>query len=153
LPALRDWQDESLSGAINPAPDQPTESGEAPAKPREVAAARKTPPRRVAKKTADKPKPSEPALTADAPLALMPRPAPVKVARKSLSLGAAPQPPVGENCDLRDILASAADGQDEHFDAMRNVLDQTASPTGAVRKAIDELTSLHASFGEEKTES
>lgn len=67
--------------------------------------------------------------------------------RKPLSLGEAPQAPAGESCDVRDILASAAEAQHDDFEAMRGVLGTAAKSREAVRNATEELAFLHASFG------
>ena len=79
-----------------------------------------------------------------APLTLVSRSTPPQP-RKTLSLGAAPAAPPGENCDVRDILASAVTGQDESFAVMMSVL--RAAPDTKVHQAIETLTSLHRSFG------
>ena len=50
---------------------------------------------------------------------------------------------------MLDILASAATGQDENFSAMMRVL--RTAPTTKVQNAIETLTSLHESFGEDET--
>jgi type IV secretion system protein VirD4 len=151
LPTLDDWQDESLGGAINPAPDAPKENAATSAS-EEPAPARRAPARRAPKKKAERPKPPEPAPQPAPPLALATRAAPLRAPRKDLSLGEAPPAPPGESCDVRDILGSAAAGQDEDFELMRGVLDVASNSTVKVRKALDELTSLHASFGEPKSE-
>ncbi len=66
-PALRDWQDESLGGAINPAPDQPKETGEVAVAPAAVDTpiTRKAPARRPAKKKAESSKPAKAPLISD----------------------------------------------------------------------------------------
>ncbi len=70
------------------------------------------------------------------------------MARKSLSLGTAPPAPAGENCDVRDILASVASGQDEDFATMINVLDTAPATGGKARQAVEALTFLHQAFGD-----
>ena len=144
LPTLREWQDESLSGAINPA-EPPTEAA-TPLATTPARARKATAPRRSAKSTATKPKPSEPPQEL-APLTLSSRhPALQTSPRKTLSLGATPPAPPGENCDVRDILASAASNQDEDFVTMTSVLGQTSS--SEIREATEVLATLHRSFGD-----
>ncbi len=151
LPALRDWQDESLGGAINPAPDQPKEAGDAAAAPAaiETPTTRKVPARRPGKKKAESTKPPKVTPTSDAPLTLIARSEPQKPARKALSLGAAPAAPAGESCDVRGMLASVASSQDEEFGAMMDVLG-TASESARVRQAGEALASLHQLFGDDE---
>ena len=153
LPGLRDWQDEPLGGAINPAPDQPKESGEGAAVPLRVEepspALRKASTKRLPRKRSDKAQSTDADILPAAPLTLVARPAASKSTRRSLSLGAAP-PPAGENCDLRDILASAALGQDESFAAMINVLDTTHTRDSKVQQAVKALGALHTSFGDDE---
>jgi len=154
LPKLRAWRDEALQGAINPAPEPPQAPAVAPPPVTTPAAAASAPPRKVpaprrAKAATTKAKAS-PASPEPAPLTLVSRPAPAQPQpRKSLSLGSAPPIPPGENCDLRDILASASTGQDENFAAMMRVLG--TAPETKVHDAIETLTSLHESFGEDET--
>jgi type IV secretion system protein VirD4 len=154
LPALGDWQDEPLGGAINPAPDQRKESTEGAAAPPRVEepspALRKASTKRPPKKRTDKARSADANRSLVAPLTLVARPATSKSARRSLSLGAAPRAPAGENCDLRDVLASAAMGQDESFAAMINVLDTAHTHDSKVQQAIKSLGSLHASFGDDE---
>ncbi|MDX3804938.1 MAG: type IV secretory system conjugative DNA transfer family protein [Bosea sp. (in: a-proteobacteria)] len=154
LPKLRTWQDEALEGAINPAPEPPqTPAGASPPVITAPPAATSTTPRKAPsprrpKATASKTK-TPAASPAPAPLTLVSRPAPAPPPappRKTLSLGAAPAAPPGENCDVRDILSSAAAGQDENFAAMMSVLRD--APDTKVHQAIKALTSLHRSFGE-----
>lgn len=147
LPKLRAWQDEALRGAINPAPEAPQAAPEAPP-PIITPAAASAPARKAAfprrpkaATTKAKASPPPPEL---APLTLVSRSTPPQP-RKTLSLGAAPAAPPGENCDVRDILASAVTGQDESFAVMMSVL--RAAPDTKVHQAIETLTSLHRSFG------
>ena len=86
------------------------------------------------------------------PLTLAPRrpgaPPPKLEPRKTLSLGAQPAAPPGESCDVREILAAAAEEQDEGFNAMAAVLRAEQGPK--VRQAVDTLDALHRSFGDDK---
>jgi type IV secretion system protein VirD4 len=66
---------------------------------------------------------------------------------RTISLGAAPTPPTGENCDVREILAAATDGQDDEFDSMMKVLRAESTPK--VRAAAEALRSLNQSFGDD----
>jgi type IV secretion system protein VirD4 len=145
LPKLRAWQDEPLSGAINPAPDQ-QESQEAPP----AAAAsrtRKPPARRQSQRGPTKAKATPEDV---APLALTPRqppaPPPKPQTRKALSLGAQPPPTPGESCDVREILAAAAAEQDAGFNAMMGELREESSLN--VRQAVETLNALNRSFGD-----
>ncbi|MBR1040683.1 type IV secretory system conjugative DNA transfer family protein [Bradyrhizobium viridifuturi] len=148
LPKLRAWQDEALRGAINPAPEAPQAAPEAPPPIITPAAAsgpaRKAPSPRRPKVATTKAKASASPPPEPAPLTLVSRSAPPQP-RKTLSLGAAPAAPPGENCDVRDILASAVTGQDESFAVMMSVL--RAAPDTKVHQAIETLASLHRSFG------
>ena len=150
LPALRDWQDETLGGAINPALDQPNEAAEVVAAPAAIKTptTRKAPVRLPPRKTAESTKPSKITPISAAPLTLIARPELQKPARKALSLGGAPPAPAGESCDVRHILASAQAGQNEDFDAMIDIF--RGPPEQKVQKAVDALNALHRSFGEEK---
>jgi len=49
---------------------------------------------------------------------------------------------------VRDILSSAAAGQDENFAAMMSVLRTV--PDTKIDQAMETLNSLHASFGEDE---
>jgi type IV secretion system protein VirD4 len=151
LPTLHDWQDESLGGAINPAPDQPKETGEIAAAPAaiETPTMRKAPARRPAKKKVENSKPSKLPSTSDIPLKLIARSEPQKPVRKALSLGEAPPAPGGESCDVREMLASVATNQDEAFGAMIGVLG-TVPESARVRQASEMLVSLHQSFGDDE---
>jgi type IV secretion system protein VirD4 len=86
-----------------------------------------------------------------APLALKPRlpaaPPPEPKPCKTLSLGEQPSAPSGESCDVREILAAAAQEQDHGFDAMKAVLREASDPK--VRQAIETLGALHSSFGDD----
>jgi type IV secretion system protein VirD4 len=149
LPALRDWQDESLSGAINPAPDQAKEPAEATPATTEMNSPtpRKTRSRRPPKSVPNKATAAERPPVPVAPLSLVARRSAAKPEPKSLSLGAPPPAPPGEGCDVRDILKSAETRQDEDFSAMMNVLD--ISSDAKMREAADTLASLHRSFGDD----
>ncbi|GEC15452.1 type IV secretory system conjugative DNA transfer family protein [Nitrobacter winogradskyi] len=150
LPKLRTWQDEVLSGAINPAPGPLKEAVE----PADAVAIPKAPPgqkqaqRRSSRKKAEQVKSVPPVPPRDSPFTLIARPAAPKAAQKSLSLGAAPPTPAGESCDIRDIMASVASGQDDDFGAMMNVLG--AAPKTKVRLAVETLACLHHSFGDDR---
>jgi type IV secretion system protein VirD4 len=149
-PTLRVWQDEPLGGAINPVPDLPKEAAEhadAVFTPKAPPVQKQTQQRSSGKK-AEPVKSVAPAPQQDTPLTLIPRTGAPKMARKSLSLGTAPPAPAGENCDVRDILASVASGQDEDFATMINVLDTAPATGGKARQAVEALTFLHQAFGD-----
>jgi hypothetical protein len=48
---------------------------------------------------------------------------------------------------VREILAAAAEEQDEGFDAMKAVLREASDPK--VRQAFETLGTLHSSFGDD----
>jgi len=151
LPKLRIWQDEALGGAINPA-SQLLESPElsmsaTPTRRRKSAA-------RSVKTTTAKAKPAARSQEPPVPLTLAPsRAVPLpSQPRKPLSLGAQPPAPPGENCDVRDILASAAAKQDEDFVAMASALTAGQAPSSEIGEAIDVLSTLHLTFGDNQTE-
>ena len=148
LPALRNWRDEPLGGAINPTAELPKEPADAAATASaEQLTPRKPSARQASKKKAGKTKPPEPTPVPNAPLKLIARPATPKPPRRALSLGAAPPAPAGESCDVRDMLASVATDQDEGFAAMMTVLEATQETK--VREAAETLASLHQSFGDD----
>ncbi|GLK73726.1 type IV secretory system conjugative DNA transfer family protein [Ancylobacter dichloromethanicus] len=151
LPMLREWQDETLGGAINPAPDHSKEALEVPATPttNETPRPRKAPGRRTIKTKAEATKPPKASVAAEAPLTLMARTEPKTPVRKALSLGVAPAAPAGESCDVRDMLASVASSQDEEFGAVMEVLGK-APNSARVRQAGEALASLHQSFGDDE---
>lgn len=150
LPKLQPWQDEALGGAISPAAGEIAATGEEPSEktrltPRKTAA-RRTPAPKVRKARAERTQDKD--ATSTPPLVLAPHPAGSKPVRKTLALGDAPTP-VGENCDLRDILASAEEGQDEAFDAMMGVIKSDQAEGGPLAEATKTLEGLHRSFGDE----
>ncbi|MBY3060381.1 type IV secretory system conjugative DNA transfer family protein [Rhizobium leguminosarum] len=156
LPRLKEWQDEALSGAIAPRvePESPEVEGVASAKPETE---KGSPAPRRPRKSPVRRKPDAPAPVEQAPappdrenpkpLELPPRRAVPRQTGKTLSLGAAPAVPAGENCDVREILAAASDGQDEEFASMMKVLRADAGPK--VQAAADALQSLNRAFGEQ----
>ncbi|MBC9978216.1 type IV secretory system conjugative DNA transfer family protein [Bradyrhizobium campsiandrae] len=150
LPALREWRDEPLGGAINPASEQ-QEPADAPTTPAGVARPlpprRTVPAKRAVRKRGENAKPVEPDATTAAPLTLVARPTSPKATRPALSLGAAPTAPAGENCDLRDILASAGNNQDEDFVTMTSVLGVVQASSSVICEAAEVLAILHQSFG------
>ncbi|AUD00164.1 conjugal transfer protein TraG (plasmid) [Bradyrhizobium sp. SK17] len=151
LPALRQWQDEVLGGAISPASAEIAAAveervEEAPASARKLAAKRTPAPKTAKAKTGRKPE-----QTANGPitrLVLTPRQTASKPSRKELSLGVAPAP-VGESCDLCDILALAGERQDEVFDTMMGVLKSHQAEAGPVTEAARTLEGLHRLFGDD----
>ena len=70
-------------------------------------------------------------------------------ARKSLSLGAEPAAPRGENCNIRDVLTASQDAQGTDFAAMVG----TARDPGAKEKlesAVALLSRLNNAFGDDE---
>jgi type IV secretion system protein VirD4 len=151
LPKLRAWQDEALGGAISPAAEEVAAAGEegaakAPVTPRR-SAVKRTPTQKEPRAKEEK-KRETMAPASKAPLVLAPRQAVSKPSRKTLSLGTAPAP-IGESCDLREILASAGEGQGEAFDAMMGVLKSRDIEAGPLADAAKTLEALHRSFGDD----
>ncbi len=155
LPTLHAWQDEVLGAAINPAPDSLMEAAryvDAVATPT-AQPVQKQAQQRSNRRKAGLVKSTASALPQDAPLALIARTTAPKAAKKTLSLGAMPPAPAGENCDVRDILVSVASCQNDDFGTMARVLDTTtAASSGAVQKAAETLAALHESFGNDKND-
>lgn len=152
LPKLQAWQDEALGGAISPAAGETVDvTGGLPegtVTATRKAATKRTPTPRGSKAGTDRRRAAPPS-TSTAPLVLTPaRPAEPVPVRKTLTLGAAPAP-AGESCDLRDILASAGEGQGEAFDAMMDVLESDQTLGVAVTEAKKTLEALHRSFGDD----
>ena len=147
LPRLRAWHDEALQGAINPAPDATQDnenvaSAESarPQKPKTVPRDTRT---RPASKAKSPPQDAGPALLLTPRSSLIP---PADSKRKTLSLGAQPTAPAGENCDVREILAAAAADQSSEFGLMIDVLK--IAPGAKVQEALKTLRSLDDSFGD-----
>ncbi len=138
LPKLRAWVDEPLGGAIDGRSDHGGQSDVTEDSP---AAKRKT-------STANAPKRKPSNTNAVSSAAALPS------SRRSLNvLSLGPQPaPIGEMCDLRDILASSSARQDEKFDAMLGVLKSSQHGSAPVVEAANVLSSLHRSFGDEGAE-
>ena len=151
LPALRNWRDELLVGAISPGPAEISETVEKTVE-QAPAAPRKTPSNRTsaqkAPKAKAKKKEEKKTSSSSAPLVLAPRQSASKPSRKALALGAAVAP-IGESCDLRDILASAGEGQGEAFDAMIGILKSHHAEPGPLADAAETLRVLHRSFGDD----
>jgi len=149
LPKLRTWQDEPLQGAITPELKPPQEPPEM-ARPALPSRRRKPAARDTAESAASKAKTSAPSPEAVAALTLAPRRAAPQQLQsgKALSLGAQPPLPPGGNCDVREILAAAADSQDEEFGGMMDTL--RGAPSTKVQHAAGTLDTLHTSFGEEE---
>jgi type IV secretion system protein VirD4 len=153
LPRLSAWHDEPLSGAMAPKPDPAPGVSETPEPPQSHAPASarrqgKSPSRRKAPiPVAVDPKP-EPDEQVTPTLELPSRKATPRRPGKALSLGAQPTPPPGENCDVREILAAAADGQDQDFNSMMTVL--RTGPAPKLHEAIQTLHTLNQSFGEDE---
>ena len=146
LPVLKEWKDESLGGAIGSTPRGPECSGGdfggATDKSSRSEPARKTPEKTAqARKTQKSPRATD---SSGPPAARFPISKPTS---KPLSLGEPPPAPKGETCDVRSILASAETAQSDEFAAMIDALGKASE--GRVREALDTLTSLHASFGDE----
>ncbi|MFG1315548.1 type IV secretory system conjugative DNA transfer family protein [Xanthobacter autotrophicus] len=151
LPSLREWKDEALGGAINPAPAAESTEDDTVARPPLQAAAQRAPrrnPQPPGKKApAKRQAAAEPAFF-PAPLVIT-RVKPVeRLARKQLSLGDQPLVPPGENCNISDLLAASESAQRRDFEAM-------AASTAAVgqeervRQALTTLTGLQDGFGDD----
>jgi len=153
LPALREWQDEDLGGAINPAPvGEGAEAAAETATPARTAkgrAPRKASPER--KSAPSKRKAPQTAVPETHPAeVVLPRSvrAPEK-RRSALSLGDEPEPPRGESCNIRDVLTASHDVQDTNFVAMIG----TARHPGTNEKldsAVALLSHLNDAFGDDE---
>jgi type IV secretion system protein VirD4 len=64
-----------------------------------------------------------------------------------LSPGTESAVPLGENCDVREILAAATAAQDEEFDSMMKVLHAESGPK--LRAAADALRTRNQSLGDD----
>lgn len=132
LPRRKEWQDEALSGAIAPRAEpelaEAEEAVSAKPEPDKDSPAPRRPRKSSIRLKQEAPTPPEQRVSTPAPLELPARPTATRPRTKTLSLGAAPTAPPGENCDVREILAAAADGQDEDFASMLTVLRADAGP-------------------------
>ncbi|MGN8117397.1 TraM recognition domain-containing protein [Labrys sp. 22185] len=132
LPRRKEWQDEALSGAIAPRAEpelaEAEEAVSAKPEPDKDSPAPRRPRKSSVRLKQEAPTPPEQRVSTPAPLELPARPTATRPRTKTLSLGAAPTAPPGENCDVREILAAAADGQDEDFASMLTVLRADAGP-------------------------
>ncbi|MCX8254373.1 MAG: type IV secretory system conjugative DNA transfer family protein, partial [Beijerinckiaceae bacterium] len=159
LPTLREWMDDTLGGAINPAPVA-EEHDEKNAGESEVEAAAPTqagtrksggrkPP---AKKGPAKPRTTPKAVPSAEPLTIAKVTSTKSRPRKRLSLGDAPEGPIGECCDIQDVLMAAEGAQHDAFEAMKANAARGERAEN-FREAVDTLASLHLRFGEDGFES
>lgn len=157
LPMLREWHDEILGGAISP-------STTAESCDDELATAPPRPPRTLAARTATR-TPQTPGKKAPAKRQALTEPAsilaPLIIAKtmpvlrspnKHLSLGAEPQTPGGESCNIRDVLVALDAAQRDHFDAMVDPIEGKAQGE-KLKEAVVTLSRLQDGFGDdERTE-
>ncbi len=150
LPKLCLWEDDALGGALAPPTESATATPPASDEPAVSATKRrsnkKAPTKRAAPKSAKAvaapaPAPSPPAIIATT-RAAAPR------ATKSLSLGAPPAQ-VGESCDLRHVLASAAAEQADASREMLSVLSGGKVSSDRVVEASATLQRLERAFGDD----
>lgn len=149
LPKLRTWVDETLGGAISPAATGLEETPAAPLATETRPVAKVAP---AKKGRSPKPKSQADASPPKESSSLVIRPTTSTLAsspRKSLSLGTPPEQ-IGESCDLRDILASAAVEQNEAFAAMQSVLNAEGSDASPMARAAEALETLQRSFGDDE---
>lgn len=149
LPALREWEDEVIGGAINPM------LGTKDARDKKAP----SPSPRLIRQRAEGRKPSDrgskaPAkrqIASDAP------PAPLVIAKATaatppircqISLGAEPTAPKGESCNIRDVLAASEQAQCEEFEALMVPLTSNSS-SERHKKAASTLSRLHERFGDD----
>ena len=153
LPALRNWVDETLGGAIDPTPvAEKRDRGDAGAPEVESRAptqagtrksgGRKPPAKKVPAKPRATPKP----VPSAEPLTIAKVTSTKRLSRKRLSLGDVPEGPIGECCDMRDVLMASDRAQHDAFEAMRT---HAAGRNEHLREAFDTLAALHTRFGED----
>ena len=146
LPALREWQDEMLGGAINPAPIAETSDDEAAPAPSRIVGKKAQRPKAApkAEKAPSKPRIAPEFAPVPAPRAMSRKERP----RKKLSLGEEPTAPRDENCNIRDVLAAAEDAQRDDF---ADLAASAGSPMGdpKLQSALSALSALQKRFGDD----
>jgi len=150
LPKLAAWRDDELGGALaSPAGDAPPATVEAdddlPPKPK-CRSTKKAPAKRSSPTTAKRA--SVPATTPTL-RSVDPEAAPRPL--KALTLGAPPSQ-VGESCDLRQILASAAAEQADASCEMLQVLSDQGKSSDRIAMASATLLRLERAFGDDAKE-
>ena len=148
LPALREWVDETLGGAINPvssaeASDEVyANESEAPA----LRTARKSSARKPSAKKPQSNSRATPKPVPEARLKIAMATPPKRPSRKELSLGDAPES-AGERCDIRDVLLASENEQRDAFEAMTTAA--TSQESVGLREAVRTLATLHQRFGDD----
>ncbi|AZO82078.1 MULTISPECIES: type IV secretory system conjugative DNA transfer family protein [unclassified Bosea (in: a-proteobacteria)] len=147
LPRLDGWLDKPLGGTISPsahARQSETEQLPRTAAKAERAASERAPanwkPPDMSPVTMTSPTQRTEPVKASAP----------RVSTKpsgELSLGTPPAP-VGEDCDLRGIIAAAGDEQEATFAIMMQALGEPSSTSSSVAQAAENLKSLQRGFGD-----
>jgi type IV secretion system protein VirD4 len=146
LPALREWRDEVLGGAISPVTALAVTAEENSPKPT-GAGAPKARAKASVKRVTAKNKSVPDSAPAPAPFPL-PKASAEETSRKHLSLGSAPERLAGENCNIRDVLAAAEHAQHGAFGAMVASLDAGAEGRG-LQNAMATLSYLQERFGDD----
>jgi type IV secretion system protein VirD4 len=147
LPRLDGWRDEPLGAAIKPSENAREIETEQP--PRTAAKAKRVGAER-APTSWGPPDMSPAAMTSSTQ-----RPEPVKASAprlsakptRELTLGTPPTP-VGEDCDLRGIIAAAGNEQDAAFATMMRALGGPSSASASVARAAENLKILQRGFGD-----
>ena len=159
LPALRQWQDEELGGAISPAPQPETPEARAVAPPpadeppaTESVKRTRKPAQRASgtRKSAVATPRKEASLPAEpAPLVVSKPQVTDRPARKALTLGVIPAAPRGENCNIRDVLTASQDAQEAEFGGLVGV---TRGPgtSKTLDSAVAVLSRLNEAFGNDE---
>ncbi|WP_375458492.1 type IV secretory system conjugative DNA transfer family protein [uncultured Enterovirga sp.] len=157
LPSLRQWQDEELGGAINPATVELSETQAVAAPAPEAKVSRPKRSRKPAQRSsglkqgmADRASPTEPkSPAASAPLLVAKAPVATPLPRKALTLGAAPTAPRGENCNIRDVLTATEGVQGSGF---ADMVATVGDPNGneKLASAVAVLSRLNEAFGDDE---
>ena len=158
LPALRDWVDEPLGGAIGPSIGEAEPEKERASDSKPNGSARKIAVRKAsAKKAAAKPSRAAPA---PSPELSLPTAREGKAAssagkpRKRLSLGAAPGAPAGETCRLKEVISACEAAQTEAFGlVIGSVGADIAQGSAPLEQAVAVLATLHDRFGDDAANS
>jgi type IV secretion system protein VirD4 len=151
FPRLREWRDEALGGAINPAlkdaasaEERPSPAPKRAARPKPATLKSVTESKRfiAARTAAFKPPP------VPVPLVIAKAASVERTPRKPLSLGEAPVASAGESCAIGDVLAAAERAQHDDFGAMAATAG-TAAGSERLWDAIATLSQLQGRFGDD----
>jgi type IV secretion system protein VirD4 len=148
LPKLRLWQDDALGGALGPPTENPIAASAEPDEPVIAPTKRRATKKIAAKRSALRTTKPATAPASSPPATIATSPAPAPKAPKSLSLGPPPAQ-VGESCDLRLVLASAAAEQADASREMLSVLSGGKVSSDRVVEASATLKRLERAFGDD----